>query len=101
MNIHWHKVFIVSLQKIRRYKTNLASVLIIDTVFYGCVNALSRIFSFLIFPLLARALSASDFAIFDFYYMSIVLSLSFLTFGTESLLLRRLPQMRSELNKKN
>ena len=89
-------MFIVSLQKILEYKISATSALITDTVFYGFVNALSRVFSFLVFPILARSLSASDFAIFDFYYMSIVLSLSILTLGSESLLLRRIPLMRNE-----
>jgi len=64
-----------------------------DTVFYGGLGLISRGFTFLTFPLLTRAITIDDFALFDTFTVLASFLILFLTFGAESILFRFIPEI--------
>lgn len=66
----------------------LISIVAKDTIFYGLASILSRSVTLLTLPLLARYFSVEEYGLFDYYYVTIALLITFFLFGQESAIFR-------------
>ncbi|MDA8649868.1 oligosaccharide flippase family protein [Alphaproteobacteria bacterium] len=59
-----------------------------ETLFYGLASVLSRLISLLMLPLLTRHFAVEDYGLFDLFYLSLSLLVTFFLFGQDSAIFR-------------
>lgn len=79
---------------------NIYKTLFSDTFLYGFVNAISKLISFFLFPLLATYFSVIEYGILDYAQSFTTLTILSITFGMESALVRFFYDTKERENRK-